>query len=115
MLKLVTAALLVGILIAGCATSQPTAEKIRIDASSETTAKASYKAIQRTLSEPEKRELALAVLKIGLEDTRSVRDAMKLPDPSIENIRHKVAGLTAEGIIQRAAHVKSIQVESPGN
>ena len=115
MLKLLTAVVLAGALIAGCATNRSTAEEIRIDASSERSSEASYKAMQRNLSETKQQDLALAVLMIGLEDTKSASDAMKLPNPSIANIRDKVADLTAEGIIQRAAQVKSIRIEYPGN
>ncbi len=115
MLKVVSTAVLVVLLMAGCATSQHIGDDLRIDATSASSAEASYKAIMKNLPETDQRALALAVLIIGMENVSSAYEAIDLPDPSIASIRDKVAGLNAKGIMQRAAQVTSIRIQTSDN
>ena len=115
MLKSIFAAGLAIALFSGCASYHSSVGSLRIDASSAATAEASFKAMMRGRDDFEKQRLALAVLAIGLEESKSVHDAMKNPDPSIATIRDKVAGMTADEIIERASKVTSVRFETPGN
>ena len=114
MFKSLSTAVLSLLLICGCTTNPSSAAAIRIDSSSTNAAQASYNAMMSERTEAERRRLALAVLIIGLEGTTSARDAMDAPDPSILSIRDKVAGMTAEEIILRAAQDPSVHVEPTG-
>ena len=115
MFKFLSAAVLSLVLISGCTTNPSSATAIRIDSSSPDAAQTSYKAMMNARPEVERQRLALAVLMIGLEGMKSAGDAMNAPDPSIVSIRDKVAGMTAEEIIVRAAKNPSVHVEPTGN
>ena len=115
MLKMVSAAIYVVALISGCATQRPSGVELRIDSSSASAAEASYEAMMDARDGVEQRELALAVLVIGSEDTKNAYDAINSPDPSIVTIRDKVAGMTAQEIIIRAAQVTSVRLGIPNN
>lgn len=116
MLKIFTAAVLSAALAAGCATTQP-AQAVRLDASSPQAAEASFKAMMKGRSEAERRKLVLAVLMLNMEGVKSAHEVVNNPElqsPSIVRIRDKVAGMTAEQIIERAAQNPSVRIEVPG-
>ena len=115
MFKFLSTALLSLVLISGCTTNPSSATAIRIDSSSPNAAQTSYNAMMNARSDAERQRLALAVLMIGLEGTKSAGEAMNSPDPSIISIRDKVAGMTAEEIILRATKNPSVHVEPAGN
>lgn len=89
-------------------------EPLRLDASTDATAEASWKAMHEEASPEQKQKLALAMLKINLAGTHSAHDAAR--DPALQTlgitgIKDKVSGMTAEEIIALADRVSTITAE----
>ena len=102
MRKLIVTVLLASSLATACATGSRIKAPLRIDATSVESTRASYRAMMDRRSEAEQRELALAVLVLNMEGVKSAYEVVGNPElqaPSVERIRSKVAGLTAEEII----------------
>ncbi|GAA4861344.1 hypothetical protein [Luteimonas vadosa] len=117
MLKAFTIVMLSSFFAVACATAPATQDVLRIDATSTDSAEASYKAMMSERSEADQQRLALAVLMLnmeGVESAREVVDNPELQSPSIGRIKDKVAGLSANEIIELAARNPSIQIETPG-
>lgn len=109
-------AVFVAVLV-GCATAQPSNTPSRIDASSPEAAEASYKTMMKGRSGADQQKLALAVLMLNMEGVKSAHEVVQRPElqePSISRIRDKVAGMTAEQIIERAAKNPSVRIEAAG-
>ncbi len=103
-------------LVIGCANQHP-AEAVRIDASSPQAAEASYEAMMDALSPEEQQKLAIAVVMLNMEGVKSVYEVVGNPDlqkPSMAHIRDKVAGMTAEEIIERAKENPSVRIKVKG-
>ncbi|MDE2036848.1 MAG: hypothetical protein KGI95_27600 [Pseudomonas sp.] len=104
-------------MIAGCAAVATQEASVRIDSSSPQAAEASYETMMKGRSEADRQKLALAVLMINMQGAKSAYDVVNNPDlqsPSIARIREKVAGMTAEQIIELAAKNPSVHMEATG-
>ncbi len=91
---------------------------VRIDASSSQATEASYKAMMKARSPADQQKLAIAVLVINMQGVKSASEVVNNPAlqaPSINRIRDKVAGMTAEQIIQLAAKNPSVRVVYTSN
>nr|WP_298128715.1 hypothetical protein [uncultured Pseudoxanthomonas sp.] len=89
-------------------------EPVRLDASSDAAAEASWKAMHQEASPEQKRELPLAMLKINLAGTKSAYDVVgdpELQSLGIARIKDKVAGMTADEIIALGNRVSTIKAE----
>lgn len=89
-------------------------EPVRLDASSDAAAEASWKAMHEEASPEQKRELPLAMLKINLAGVQSAYEAVA--DPALQSfgitrIKDKVSGMTAEEIIALGNRVSTIKLE----
>lgn len=105
-------ALVVAAALVSCATSGRDEDAVRIDATSVETAEASYRAMMVGRSVAQQQRLALAVLLLNLEGTRSANDLVGDDQGSVGPIRNKVAGLSAEQIIALSARVKEPRIEA---
>lgn len=88
-------------------------EPIRIDASTEASAKASFEAMTTSLSPRKQQALQIAVLVLNMDGVSSAYEAVNNPElqrPSIERIRDKVSGMTADEIIRLSKRVTSVRV-----
>lgn len=89
-------------------------EPVRLDASSDAAAEASWRAMHEEASPEQKRELPLAMLKINLAGTKSAYDMVGDPELQtlgITRIKDKVSGMTAEEIIALGNRVSTIKLE----
>lgn len=87
-------------------------EPIRIDATSDTTAQASFARMTTSLSPRKQQALQVAVLILNMEGVSSAYDVVNDPElqrPSIERIRDKVSGMTADEIIRLSKRVTSVR------
>lgn len=104
MMKSIAALALAVAVLVGCASTKGTGQ-VTLDASSPEAAEASYKAMMSSRSGAERQQLAVAMLKLNMEGVRSAHDVVADPELqslSIARVRGKVAGMTAEQIIERA-------------
>lgn len=104
MLKNIAVIVLSTALAVACASMRPR-QVVRLDASSAEAAESSFRAMLKSSSLGVREKLLVALLILDREGVESDREAMsnlELPMPSIARIRHKVAGMTAEQIIERS-------------
>ena len=102
----------------GCATAARHESEARIDSSSSQSAKDSYRAMMSGRSQADQQKLAIAVLVLNMQGVKSATEVVNNPElqaPSIDRIRAKVAGMTAEEIIALAAKNPSVRVDVTGN
>ena len=98
----------------GCAAAAAQQSAVRIDSSSSQAAEASYKAMMNGRSQAEQQKLAIAVFMLNMQGVKSASEVVNNPElqsPSIARIREKVAGMTAEQIIELAAQNPSVRLE----
>lgn len=117
MLRPVVLSLINLLLVAACASAPTPGEMVRIDATSEATAATSYSAMMKGRSLTDQQKLAVAVLKLNLEGANSAYDVARNPElqnPTIGRIKDKVAGLTADQIIELADRTSSLRIEVSG-
>lgn len=117
MLKLIAVALISAVLTVGCASSSSRGDVVRIDATSKETADASFKSMMDGRSTSDQQKLAMAVLMLNMEGVKSAYDIVRNPElqePSISRIKDKVAGLTADQIIELASRNPSVRIEAVG-
>ena len=103
--------------IVGCASVAPQPAAVRIDSSSSQSAEASYKAMMSERSQANQQKLAIAVLVLNMQGVKSATEVVNNPGlqaPSIDRIRAKVVGMTAEEIIALAAKNPSGRVDVTG-
>ncbi len=89
-------------------------DSIRIDASSDAAAAGSFARMVEPLPESKRKELQIAILVLNMDGVSSAYEAIRDPAlqrPSIERIKDRVAGLTADEIIELSKRVTSIRVE----
>ncbi len=89
-------------------------DPLRIDASSDDAAKASFARMIEPLPAGKRQELQIAILVLNMDGVSSAYEAIQNPAlrrPSIERIKDRVAGMTAEEIIALSKGVTSIEVE----
>lgn len=112
MLNRILVLLLASALLVAC--SAAPSKVVRIDARSQETAEASYRAMMDRLSPDQQFKLALAVLVLNMEGVNSVYDVLASPDlksPSVGHIRAKVAGMNAEEIVALSTQVSDVRIE----
>lgn len=114
MLRLAVVALVSSVLAVGCASSPTQADLVRIDATSRESAEASYRAMMKGRSVGDRQKLALAVLMLNIEGVKSAYEVVRDPElqaPSVGRIKDKVAGLTADQIIELAGRNPAARIE----
>lgn len=87
-------------------------EPIRIDASTDASARVSFDRMTASLSPRKQQALQIAVLILNMEGVSSAYEVVNDPElqrPSIERIRDKVSGMTADEIIRLSKRVKSVR------
>jgi hypothetical protein len=92
------------------------AQPITIDASSEQSAQESYTKMFESLSDSKRIQLQMAILKINMDGIGSASEMMAEPElrnPGIKRIRNRVAGMTADQIIDEAKKVTSVKLVVP--
>ena len=91
---------------------------LRIDASSDEAARASWDAMLSSATPTEHQELLIALLQINLAGVQSAKEVVGQPDMQhlgIVRIKDKVSGLTAEQIIKLGKQVSTIKVKPAGS
>jgi hypothetical protein len=86
---------------------------IRIDATSEDTVNASFQAMLSHLDRRHQTELLGAIVQLNFVGVTSVYQALDKPDlqrPSVVRIKDKIAGLTADEIIELAKKTATTRV-----
>lgn len=89
-------------------------DQVRIDASSDAAAAASFARMIEPLPAGKRQELQIAILVLNMDGVSSAYEAIQDPAlrrPSIERIKDRVAGMTADEIIALSKGVTSIEVE----
>lgn len=107
-----SAVLIVSLLVAGIACAH---EPVRLDASSDAAAEASWKKMIESVSAAEKRKLVVAMLQINLAGVNSAYEVAgnpELQNLGIARIKDKVAGLSADEIIALGNRTSGVQVQS---
>lgn len=105
-----TAAILLA--LAMSASSLQARDAIRLDATSEATAQASFKQMIESADRSEQEALATAMLKINLAGVQSAYEVVQRPELqtlSIGRVKDQVAGMTAEEIVAYADTLDSPQ------
>ena len=90
------------------------AEPVRLDASSDAAAKKSFDRMEKNLSPKLQRELIVAMVKLNMVGVNSAYDVVANPElqsPSIVRIKDRVAGMTAEEIIDLADRTSTVKVD----
>lgn len=108
------AALLVGFLSISVSHAK---EAIRIDASSDAAAEASWKKMTQEAASEKKQKLIIALLQINLAGVGSAYEAAANPELEsfgIARVKDRVAGLTADEIIELGNRVSTIKIQQPG-
>jgi hypothetical protein len=91
-------------------------EPLRLDASSDESAQASWKIMVDTAPPKTRKKLLEAMLKINLAGAQSPTDKAADPGPQglgITRIKDKVAGMTAKEIIEYGDRVSTVKIVSP--
>jgi len=91
------------------------AEPIRIDASSNAAAQASWDRMLAESNSQTQQKLLGALVQINLAGVNSALEVASNPDLqslSVSRIKDKVAGLTAEQIIDLAGRVSTVKIET---
>jgi hypothetical protein len=89
-------------------------EPIRIDASSDAAANVSFGQMVDSLPARKRQQLQIAVLILNMEDVSSAYEVVNNPElqhPSIERIKGRVAGMTADEVIRLSKSVKTVRAE----
>jgi hypothetical protein len=92
------------------------AQPVTIDASSEQSAQESYTKMFDSLSGSKRVQLQMAILLINMDGVGSASEMMADPElrnPGIKRIRDRVAGMTADQIIDEAKKVTSVKLVVP--
>ena len=108
---------LVGLLALSLAFIVQSREPIRLDASSVEAAEASWKAMIDGTRGSKKQKLLEAMLKINLAGVKSPYEAVGNPELQtlgIARIKHQVAGMTADEIIEMGERVGTIKIDRSG-
>ncbi|MBS3895342.1 DUF6694 family lipoprotein [Silanimonas sp.] len=102
---------------AGCSTPGDTRSVTRLDATSVQSAEATFQKMTNELPRSKQQELVMAIIAINLIGVLSAHEAVTNPElrtPSIGRIKDRVAGMTAEEILQYAAEVSTVSMEIQG-
>lgn len=88
-------------------------EALRLDATSEATAQASFQKMMDQADDRGKRDLAMAMAKINLEGVQSAYEIVQRPElqtMSIGRIKDRVAGMTADQIVALADSIEGVEM-----
>ena len=105
---------LVAMLAMLIATTAYAAEPVRLDASSDAAAEASWKRMVASSNASKKQKLLEAMLKINLAGVKTASDVVHHPEMhslGIARIKERVAGMTADEIIEYGERVGTVQIE----
>jgi hypothetical protein len=105
------------VLLMGAAGHVHAGPQLHLDASSDATAEASWKAMLHAAGPTERQALLAAMIKINLAGVDSAEQVVEDPDLQrlgIVRIKDRVAGLTSEQIIPLGNRVSKAIVEKPG-
>ena len=101
--------------LCSCASTSPSSSQaVRLDATSDATAQKSFKRMLDQSSATRQQELAIAMLKLSMTGVQSAYDVISSPElqsPSIVRIKDRVAGMTAEEIIDLANRTSDVKIE----
>ncbi|MDR7192398.1 hypothetical protein [Luteimonas terrae] len=100
-------------LVAGSFLPLSANDAIRLDATSEATAHASFQKMMDHADDRSKRDLAMAMAKINLEGVQSAYEIVQRPElqtMSIGRIKDRVAGMTADEIVALADSIDGIEM-----
>lgn len=89
-------------------------EPIRIDASSDAAATTSYDQMIESLPARKRQQLQIAVLILNMDGVSSAHEVVSDPElqnPSIERIKDRVSGMTADEVIRLSKGVKTVRAE----
>ncbi|MGV8955386.1 MAG: hypothetical protein ACOH2M_30105 [Cypionkella sp.] len=101
--------------ICSCASTSANArQSVRLDATSDTTARESFKRMLSHESRARQQQLSIAMLKLNLVGVRNAYELVASPErqsPSIVQIKDRVAGMTADEIIDLADRTSEVKIE----
>src|SRR5258708_4581238 len=89
-------------------------EAIRIDASSAASAEMSWRQMLAAASAQDQQKLQVALIQLNLAGVNSAYDVASNPElqnPSVIRVKDKLAGLTAEEIIELANKTSTVKVK----
>lgn len=110
LIKLISVVLTLGLVSAGLQAEGV----LRLDASSDASAESSWKEMLDTASPDKRQKLVAAMLEINLAGVKSATQVFEMPDRDqigIARIKDKVAGMTADQIIDLGKKVSTVRVE----
>ena len=111
-------AVMLAFIVAVASASAVAQAPLRIDASSDAAARASWEAMLSSATPTEHQELLNALLQINLAGVQSAKQVVGQPGMQhlgIVRIKDTVAGLTAEQIIKLGNQVSTIKIEPSGS
>lgn len=117
MLKKILLAIFLTFAATACATSVDSTSEIRLDATSDSSAKNSFAAMAKALEPQKRQELLVAMIKLNLVGVESASEVVQNPalqSPSIVRIKDQVAGMTAQEIIDLAERTSSVEAKIIG-
>lgn len=101
--------------ICSCTTTSPaTSQSLRLDATSDATAQESFQRMLRQAGAEKQRELAMAMLKLNMTGVESAYEVVANPElqsPSIARVKDRIAGMTADEIIELADRASDVRIE----
>lgn len=110
--KRATAGLLIaGLMFSALASAR---EPLRLDASSDTAAEESFKRMADRLSAKRQQKLQIAILQINMIGVNSAYETVANPElrsPGVARIKDKIAGMTADEIIDFADRNSTVTIE----
>ena len=89
-------------------------EPLRLDASSDTAAEESFKRMADRLGAKQQQKLQIAILQINMIGVNSAYETMANPElrkVSVARIKDKIAGMTADEIIDFANRNSTVKIE----
>lgn len=107
--------ILIFVIACGLATAAFADDAIRVDASSNASAKASFDRMQHAASPAMRQQLAIALLKINLAGVMSAHEVVGNPELAsmgIERVKDRVSGMTADEIVAYGEQVSTVRVEN---
>lgn len=107
------------VVISSCATtSHSSSHAVRLDATTDASAQASFTKTFHQLSPNQQQALSIAVLKLNMVGVKGVAEVLgsaRLQKPSIVFVKDRVAGMTADEIIDLGNRTSDVKVEVQEN
>lgn len=101
--------------ISSCAaTSQNLSQALRLDATSDVTAQKSFDKMLDQSSAKKQQDLTIAMVKLNMVGVKSAHEVVENPalqKPTIARVKDRVAGMTADEIIDFANRTSDVKVE----